>query len=51
MNIRSLCFARVARDVGESWLWWEYADKMANTCKMADKKYNPECAEQVGMLS
>jgi hypothetical protein len=47
MNVRSLCFARVARDQGEPWLWWEYADKMGETCKMSDKSYNPECSEKV----
>ncbi|WIA30662.1 hypothetical protein OEZ86_000736 [Tetradesmus obliquus] len=47
MNVRSLCFARVARDQGEPWLWWEYADKMGESCKMSNKSYTPECSEQV----
>jgi hypothetical protein len=48
MNVRSLCFARVARDQGEPWLWWEYADQMGQTCRMSDKTYNAECSEKVG---
>eukprot|EP00878_Enallax_costatus_P034447 GHUV01038194.1.p1 GENE.GHUV01038194.1~~GHUV01038194.1.p1 ORF type:complete len:492 (+),score=107.81 GHUV01038194.1:754-2229(+) len=47
MNVRSLCFARIARDIGEPGLWWEYADKIGNTCKISQKNYNPECAEKV----
>lgn len=51
MNLRSLCFARVARDHEEPWLWWEYADKLGDTCKMGDKTYTPECSEKVSTAS
>jgi hypothetical protein len=47
MNVRSLCFARVARDQGEPWLWWEYADQMGQTCTLSNKTYNAECSEKV----
>jgi len=47
MNVRSLCFARVARDFGESWLWWEYADKIGADCSISKKLYNPDCSEKV----
>lgn len=47
MNLRSLCFARVARDRGEPWLWWEWVDKLGDECRMRDKLYTPECAQKV----
>jgi len=47
MNIRSLCFARVSRDRGEPWLWWEFVDKLGADCGMKDKVYTPECAQKV----
>lgn len=48
MNVRSLCVSRVARDVGEPWLWWEYVDKMGEECKMKDRKFDTDCSEKVG---
>lgn len=104
MNVRSLCFARVARDRSEPWLWvraarrarldpaghgrlpcaggnrarfaadtcaraqasrwpraqprlplipspspkWDFIDKLGDDCSMKDKKFTPECAQQVG---
>lgn len=51
MNVRSLCVSRVARDVGEPWLWWEYVDKMGEECKMKDRKFDTDCSEKVGFGS
>jgi hypothetical protein len=48
MNIRSLCFARVARERGEPWLWWDFVDRLGRDCPIRDKKYTAECAQQVG---
>lgn len=50
MNVRSLCVSRVARDVGEPWLWWEYVDKMGEECKMKDRKFDTDCSEKVGLV-
>ena len=46
MNLRSLCFARVSRDRGEPWLWWEYADRVGDACRMKDGLYTEACAQQ-----
>jgi hypothetical protein len=47
MNVRSLCFARVARERGEPWLWWEFVDKLGAECRMKDKLFTQECAQKV----
>lgn len=47
MNIRSLCFARVARDRGEPWLWWDYVDRLGDDCRMKDGLYTTDCAQKV----
>lgn len=49
MNIRSLCFARVARERGEPWLWWEFVDRLGDDCRMKDTLYTPECAQKVSL--
>lgn len=51
MNVRSLCLSRVARDVGEPWLWWEYVDKMGDQCSMKDRKFDTDCSEKVSSLA
>jgi hypothetical protein len=48
MNVRSLCVSRVARDVGEPWLWWEYVDRMGDDCSMQERKFDTDCSEKVG---
>jgi hypothetical protein len=47
MNVRSLCMARVARDQGEPWLWWEYVDRMGSQCSMKERKFTTDCSEAV----
>lgn len=47
MNLRSLCFSRVARARNSSWLWWDFVDRLGDECRMADKKFTPECAQGV----
>lgn len=47
MNLRSLCFARVARERGEPWAWFDFIDRLGDDCPMKDKKFTPECAQQV----
>lgn len=47
MNVRSLCFGRVARKNDVGWLWWEYVDTLGQDCPMKDKKYTPSCSEDV----
>lgn len=46
MNLRSLCFARAARDRGEPWLWWEFADRLGEDCGMREQKYTEACAQK-----
>ncbi|KAI8469825.1 MAG: hypothetical protein J3K34DRAFT_393772 [Monoraphidium minutum] len=47
MNVRSLCFERVARERGEPWLWWDFVDRLGDECPMKDKLYTAECAQKV----
>ncbi|GBF87811.1 vacuolar-sorting receptor-like protein [Raphidocelis subcapitata] len=47
MNIRSLCFAKVSKDRGEPWLWWQYADRFGEECRMNNGLYGPDCAQKV----
>lgn len=47
MNMRSLCFARVARERKAPWLWWDFADRLASDCRMAAGKFTAECAQKV----
>lgn len=46
MNFRELCFFQVAKASGQPWLWWEYADFVAEQCKMKEGRYTKDCAEQ-----
>lgn len=47
MNMRSLCFARVARERKAPWLWWDFADRLASDCRMAAGKFTADCAQKV----
>ncbi|KAF3793347.1 Vacuolar-sorting receptor 6 [Nymphaea thermarum] len=46
-NLRQLCVHRVANDSNRAWVWWDYVTDFHIRCRMRDKKYNQECAEQV----
>ncbi len=44
MNLRSLCFSRVATKAGKPAMWWDYADKLGSTCTSTTKQYTTDCA-------
>ncbi|KXZ50058.1 hypothetical protein GPECTOR_18g38 [Gonium pectorale] len=47
MNMRQLCFYRLASAAGKGLLWWDYAITFAAQCNMTSKTYTPECAATV----
>lgn len=47
MNLRSLCFSRIARDNSAPWLWWDFVDGLGDACAMRGRRYTAECAEGV----
>ncbi|KAG2428538.1 hypothetical protein HYH02_014342 [Chlamydomonas schloesseri] len=47
MNLRQLCFHRLAAAAGKAQLWWDYATRFAANCSMAAKTYTLECAAAV----
>ncbi|XP_031473751.1 vacuolar-sorting receptor 6-like [Nymphaea colorata] len=46
-NLRQLCVHRVANESNRAWVWWDYVTDFHIRCRMREKKYNQECAEQV----
>ncbi|CAM6042520.1 unnamed protein product [Sphagnum compactum] len=47
-NLRQLCVFDVATNkLKKPWVWWDYVTDFQIRCPMKDKKYGPECAEQV----
>ncbi len=47
-NLRQLCVFDVATNkLNKPWVWWDYVTDFQIRCPMKDKKYGPECAEQV----
>eukprot|EP00798_Chlamydomonas_sp_ICE-L_P022583 gene22583-29718_t len=51
MNIRQLCFFKLAKEVGKPWMWWDYVDQFGDKCKMSDKLYTADCAKEVFLSS
>lgn len=47
INIRQLCFFRVANASGHPELWWDYVQAFAANCSMAATRYNVDCAAEV----
>ncbi len=48
-NLRQLCVFKVATQltIPRPWVWWDYVTDFQIRCPMKEKKYGPECAEQV----
>ena len=46
-NLRQLCVYKVTNDSKMSWRWWDYVTDFQIRCPMKEKKYGPECAEEV----
>ncbi|CAN6453795.1 unnamed protein product [Victoria cruziana] len=46
-NLRQLCVHRVANESNKPWLWWDYVTDFHIRCRMSEKKYNQDCAEEV----
>ncbi len=46
MNLRSVCFHRVASARGQPWLWWDFVDRLGDMCSMQKQQYTPECAAE-----
>ena len=46
-NLRQLCVYKVTNDSKMSWKWWDYVTDFQIRCPMKEKKYGPECAEEV----
>ncbi|PNW86726.1 hypothetical protein CHLRE_02g095111v5 [Chlamydomonas reinhardtii] len=44
INMRQLCFHRLASAAGKAQLWWDYATRFAANCSMAAKTYTVDCA-------
>lgn len=47
MNLRALCFFRLAAAAGNGALWWDYALRFADQCTTANNTFNSECATRV----
>ncbi len=47
MNLRALCFYRLAAAAGNGALWWDYALRFADQCTTANNTFNTECATRV----
>ncbi|KAG2487035.1 hypothetical protein HYH03_014281 [Edaphochlamys debaryana] len=47
MNMRQLCFHRLAKAAGNGSLWWDYAVQFASNCTMASQNYTLDCAVKV----
>jgi hypothetical protein len=47
MNLRSLCFAREARERGQPWLWFDFVERLGDECRMGDGNFTAECAQKV----
>eukprot|EP00798_Chlamydomonas_sp_ICE-L_P022588 gene22588-29724_t len=47
MNVRQLCFFRLAKASAKRWLWWDYAEYFGGNCTMATKNFTAECALQI----
>lgn len=47
INIRQLCFFRVANASGHPEMWWDYVQAFAANCSMAATRYNVDCAAEV----
>lgn len=46
-NLRQLCVFKIANASGMPYMWWEYATRFGQQCKMSDQNYNQDCAEKV----
>lgn len=46
-NLRQLCVFKVTNDSGKPWKWWDFVTDFQIRCPMKEKKYGPECAEEV----
>ncbi|ONK77165.1 uncharacterized protein A4U43_C02F3770 [Asparagus officinalis] len=46
-NLRQVCLFKVANESRKPWLWWDYVADFSIRCPMKDKKYTPECSEEV----
>ncbi|XP_024389091.1 vacuolar-sorting receptor 3 [Physcomitrium patens] len=46
-NLRQLCVFKVTNDTGKPWKWWDFVTDFQIRCPMKEKKYGPECAEEV----
>ncbi|KAJ9183372.1 hypothetical protein P3X46_007235 [Hevea brasiliensis] len=46
-NLRQLCVYRVAKEIGRSWVWWDYVTDFHIRCSMKENRYSKECAEEV----
>ena len=47
MNVRQLCFFRVAKASGQPWLWWDYTNAFGDSCSMATNNFTADCAQKV----
>eukprot|EP00199_Chlamydomonas_sp_CCMP681_P001122 CAMPEP_0119103792 /NCGR_PEP_ID=MMETSP1180-20130426/2167_1 /TAXON_ID=3052 ORGANISM="Chlamydomonas cf sp, Strain CCMP681" /NCGR_SAMPLE_ID=MMETSP1180 /ASSEMBLY_ACC=CAM_ASM_000741 /LENGTH=797 /DNA_ID=CAMNT_0007088383 /DNA_START=241 /DNA_END=2634 /DNA_ORIENTATION=+ len=47
MNVRSMCFAKIAREASKSWLWWDFADQLSINCSSQASMFDSACAQQV----
>ncbi len=47
LNVRHMCYYRLAREAGSPWLWWDFADLFKQKCKSSTNNFTIECAQQV----
>lgn len=46
-NLRQLCLHNVSTLSGKPELWWDYASRFWDECKLSTKEFGQECAEKV----
>lgn len=51
INIRTLCYFRVAARAGQPWLWWTFAYDLYKHCGTSRSRFTPDCAEKVGLAA
>lgn len=47
MNMRQLCFHKVASAASKGALWWDFVTAINSNCTMAKKEFNYECVLRI----